>query len=224
MARSGLLLAAFLAGLFMPVGAEAGPQEENTAIAMIEASMVRVPFRTPLQIARFEVTQRQWRALMAGDPERYRSVHQGCDDCAVAHVSWEDAKQFVKRLNEKTSGGFRLPTAEEWEFACQAGANHRHCGSDDIEEIGWIRDNSGDRVHPVGLKKPNAWGLYDMSGNVFEWTSDCVEGDFQSCETAVMKGGAADGTYHCALNETRSRVVTISRAVIDGFRLARQIP
>jgi formylglycine-generating enzyme required for sulfatase activity len=223
MAGPTRILALLAAALSLPVATADPGSETQAAVAAIEASMVRIPFSTPFAIARFEVTQKQWRALMGNDPGRDLTLQQGCDECAVGHVSWDDAKKFIAKLNGITGGGYRLPTADEWEFACQASGNHRHCGSDNIDEIAWIRDNSGDRVHPVGQKKPNAWGLYDMSGNVFEWTQDCVEGNVFACDTAVMKGGAADGTYHCALNETRSNVMTRSRAAIDGFRVARTV-
>jgi formylglycine-generating enzyme required for sulfatase activity len=117
-------------------------------------------------IAETEVTQAQWKAVMGDNP----SVFEGCDDCPVEKVSWNDVQEFITRLNARAgSPRYRLPTEAEWEYAARGGANSRgyqYAGSNDINEVAWYDDNSGSKTHPVKGKKPNELGVYDMSGNV----------------------------------------------------------
>jgi formylglycine-generating enzyme required for sulfatase activity len=119
-------------------------------------------------LGRYEVTQGQWKKIMAHNPSKFTS----CGDfCPVENVSWNDAQSFIQRLNAKTrSAKYRLPTEEEWEYAARAGTESERYG--DIDEIAWYEKNSGQHTHKVGTKVPNAWGLYDMLGNVWEWVQD----------------------------------------------------
>lgn len=121
-----------------------------------------------------EATQAQYQAVMGVNPSSFR----GSGDLPVEKVSWDDAVEFCQKISDReTSAGlkYRLPTEAEWEYACRAGSTTRFCFGDSdsgLAEYGWYYDNAGEKTHPVGQKKPNAWGLFDMHGNVSEWCSD----------------------------------------------------
>ena len=121
-------------------------------------------------ICKYEVTQALWRAVMGSNPSYFKG-----DNLPVEYVSWNDCQTFISRLNSYTGRNFRLPTEAEWEFAARGGNYSRHykySGSNYIGDVAWYDNNSGNRTHPVGTKQPNELGLYDMSGNVYEWCSD----------------------------------------------------
>src|ERR1039458_3679189 len=120
------------------------------------------------QMGKYPVTRVQWEAVMRGKPSEFRGL-QG--SVPVEQVSWNDCQEFITKLNTLVpGGGFRLPTEAEWEYACRAGTEGARYG--DLGEIAWYQNNSGGSPHPVGQKKPNDWGLYDMLGNVLEWCAD----------------------------------------------------
>ena len=121
-------------------------------------------------IGRTEVTQGQWKAVMDSNPSKF--IECG-DDCPVERVSWNDALEYIHRLNAKTGKNFRLPSEIEWRYACRAGGTNKYCGSESIDTVAWYEGNSGNTTHQVARKQPNAWGLYDMTGNVWEWTLGC---------------------------------------------------
>ena len=117
-----------------------------------------------------EVTQALWRAVMGCNPSYFRG-----DDLPVEEVSWDDCQEFIRRLNQTTGKKFRLPTEAEWEYAARGGNRSRgyqYAGSNNPDDVAWYRFNSGRNTHPVKTKRPNELGLYDMSGNVWEWCQD----------------------------------------------------
>lgn len=122
-------------------------------------------------ISRYMVTQRQWEAIMGSNPSEFK----GCDQCPVDRVSWNDVQRFIKILNELTGKKYNLPTEAEWEYAAKGGKEskaYRYSGGNDIDEVAWYAGNSSTRPHPVGEKKPNELGIYDMSGGMWEWCQD----------------------------------------------------
>jgi formylglycine-generating enzyme required for sulfatase activity len=150
-------------------------------------------------IGKYEVTQGEWTALMGSNPARYAACG---DDCPVEQVSWQEAQAFVQRLRAKTGKPYRLPSEAEWEYACRAGKNNDWCGGNDFSQVAW---GGGKRTgtQPVGGRQANAWGLHDMSGNVWEWTQDCAHPDYRNapndgtawesdgdCSNRMLRGGS----------------------------------
>ena len=121
-------------------------------------------------IGKTEVTQALWKAVMGSNPSKFKG-----ENLPVENVSWDDCQVFVRKLNSLTGQNFRLPTEAEWEFACRGGNNslgYKYSGSDNIDNVAWFDCNSGRKTHFVATKSPNELGIYDMSGNVWEWCSD----------------------------------------------------
>ena len=194
-----------------------------------EQPVHRVTLRS-FSMGKTEVTQSQWRAIMGSNPSLFSSCG---DDCPVEQVSWEDAKQFVSRLSAKTGKTYRLPSEAEWEYACRAGGWHEYCGSNRVDDVGWHDGNSGRRTNSVGGKQANAWGLHDMSGNVWEWTEDCWNQNYSNaptdgsvwtsgaCSRRVVRGGSWCFNARILRSALRFRYTTADRDFNFGFRVAR---
>ena len=181
-------------------------------------------------MATTEVTQLQWYKVMGNNPAEFKKEKLGYDsrNNPIENVSWYDAKEFVKRLNKmEHTNKYRLPTEEEWEYAARAGSRGKRCFGNNkskLRQYAWYENNSGEKTHPVAKKKPNRWGLFDMYGNVREWTSSCYTETYNSgCykNYEVLRGGS----WGNSANNTRSATRYIDRPEnslsYNGFRLAR---
>jgi len=177
-----------------------------------------VVITTSYAMGKYLVTQKQWRDLMGSNPSFFRNCG---DDCPVEDVSWDDAQEFLMKLNEKTGKIYRLPTEAQWEFACRAGSQTDYCGGQQFDAVAWFVRNSGARTHPVGQKQPNALGLYDMNGNVWEWTSDCSNGD---CRYRILRGGSWSVDPQFPRSPKRIGIAASYHLNDYGFRLVRALP
>ena len=174
-----------------------------------------------------EVTQALWKAVMGNNPSRFKG-----DNLPVEQVSWNDCQEFIRKLNQKTGKNFRLPTEAEWEYAARGGKKskgYKYAGSNNIGSVAWYDDNSGSKTHEVKGKSPNELGLYDMSGNVWEWCSDwkgSYSSDSQtnpigasSGSLRVLRGGSwINGARICRVS-LRSSFGPGNRGNSGGFRL-----
>ena len=174
-------------------------------------------------MGKYEVTQAQWKAIMGSNPSKFKN----CDDCPVEQVSWNDVQSFIKKLKDKTGNTYRLPTEAEWEYAARGGTKSRgytYAGSNTLGSVAWYNDNSGSKTHPVGSKSPNELGLYDMSGNVWEWCQDTWK-PYPGCSgdpdprSRVLRGGGWDGNAPGCRAAHRGDDEPSSRASRVGFRL-----
>jgi formylglycine-generating enzyme required for sulfatase activity len=127
-----------------------------------------------------EVTQNQWQAVMGYNPSRFKECGAACP---VEQVSWNDAQSFAQKLSQMTGKIYRLPSEAEWEHACRAGSNQEYCGGDDVNAVGWYVGNRSSMTHAVAGKQVNAFGLYDMSGNVWEWVQDVWNSNYNGAPT-----------------------------------------
>jgi formylglycine-generating enzyme required for sulfatase activity len=148
-----------------------------------------VTLTKPYYLGRYEVTQEQYQQVMGNNPSHFKGR-----DLPAEQVSWNDAQEFCKKASEGTGLAVRLPTDAEWEHACRAGTRRTYYTGDteaDLDRAAWYGKNSGNTTHPVGQKTPNAWGVHDMHGNVWEWCQDCYEP--YKAEAAVDPQGPAQG-------------------------------
>jgi formylglycine-generating enzyme required for sulfatase activity len=186
-------------------------------------------------IGKYEVTQKQWRDIMGSDPPGLG--FPGCDQCPVESVSWDDIQEFLQKLNAKFPGkNYRLPSEAEWEYAARGGAQskgYEYAGSNNVAEVAWYGDIDG-KTHPVGGKKANELGIYDMSGNVWEWCQDVWHQNYQGApgdgsawtsgdeqDRRVLRGGSwVDYVNYCR-SASRNWNRSTDGIISFGFRLAR---
>jgi len=202
-------------------------------------------------IGKFEVTQPEWQTIMGDNPSFYKA-----DNHPVEQVSWLDIIAYCNKRSEKegltpcysgsgeeivcdfNADGYRLPTEAEWEYACLGGnqsKNYRFSGSNEVDEVAWYEGNSGGKPHPVGEKKPNELGIYDMSGNVWEWCWDWYDQEYyknspaknpqgpEKGKTHTYRGGGCSGIDYYQLTRHRHGLEAAYKESDMGFRLAKNM-
>ena len=192
----------------------------------------KVTLTKPFYLGKFTITQEQYKLLMRKNPGGW-SLPKG-DQLPITYLSWVDCQEFIKKLNASTKGGYRLPTEAEWEYACRAGTTTMYSFGDEITPNNANYDNS-DKGKPVtgGSYKPNAFGLYDMHGNVWEWCEEWF-GDYPTeevtdpqglpiGESRILRGGSFDFSGSFARSAMRSNLTQGGRIQGSSFRLARTI-
>ena len=180
-------------------------------------------------IGQTQVTQELWEAVMGSNPSYFKGDNQR----PVENVSWNDCQEFIEKLNRLTGKNFRLPTEAEWEYAARGGnksRGYKYSGSDNPDLVAWYDDNSGRETHPVATKQSNELGLYDMSGNVWEWCQDWY-GDYSSNSQTnptgastgslrVLRGGSWNDIARGVRVSYRGGITPGDRDLIFGLRLA----
>ena len=162
-------------------------------------------------IGKYEVTQAQWNAVMGSNPSNF----SGCDNCPVENVSWNDVQQYITKLNSQTGRNYRLPTEAEWEFSARGGKSSKgfiYSGSNDLNAVAWSSNNSGSKTHAAGGKQANELGIYDMTGNVWEWCSDWY-GNYSSY-SETNPTGASSGQYRVFRGGSWFNLATYCRAAL----------
>ena len=192
-----------------------------------EKPIHQVTLTNDYYIGKTEVTQALWKAVMSNNPSYFKG-----DNLPVVKVSWDDCQKFISKLNSLTGQNFRLPTEAEWEFAARGGNNSNHyqySGSNELGDVAWYSGNSGDKTHVVATKQPNELGLYDMSGNVWEWCSDWYGNYSSSSQTnptgpnsgskRVLRGGCWGRTTWLCSSSNRVSGTPGSGSLNVGLRL-----
>lgn len=201
-----------------------------------EGPQYKVTISKSFYIGIYEVTQALWGAVMGTNP----SVFTNLPNNPVESISWDDCQEFIRKLNAMGIGTFRLPTEAEWEYACRAGSTTKFYWGEDpgytlIGQYAWYVDNSKNKTQAVGLKKPNAWGLFDMLGNIREWCNDWYAEPY-STVAQIDPTGPSTGTYrvlrggswnaypqNCRVAD-RGGAEPTALGISDGFRLVRNVP
>jgi formylglycine-generating enzyme required for sulfatase activity len=168
-------------------------------------------------IGQYEVTQRQWQEVMGNN----QSYFKNCDDCPVEEVSWNDVQQFIQKLNAKTGQRFRLPTEAEWEYAARSGGkSEKWAGTSNEASLGqyaWYSANADGKTHPVGQKQANGLGLYDMTGNVWEWVQDWYGESYYGQSPRNNPTGPASGKHRVMRGGSWDDYGGIIRASVRGW-------
>ncbi|MCQ2278999.1 MAG: formylglycine-generating enzyme family protein, partial [Bacteroidales bacterium] len=205
-----------------------GATEEQGSEAYSDEKPTHSVTLSSYYIGQTEVPQALWKAVMGSIP----SNRMG-DDLPIENVSWEDCQEFIRKLNRLTDKKFRLPTEAEWEYASRGGnksRGYRYAGSNTISDVAWYEGNSSNETHSVASKNANELGLYDMSGNVWEWCQDW-KGDYNrisqtnptgpySESLRVVRGGCWYGNARCCRSSLRYGINPSYRYCNIGLRLA----
>lgn len=209
----------------IPPGSFQRDLEEGTD----EKRLVEVRIAHSFDIGVFEVTQAQYQQIMGVNPSHFTGPNLPVDS-----VLWFDAQEFCRRLSKKEGVTYRLPTEAEWEYACRAGSTTEYYWGDKYRtRYAWCEVNSEERTHEVGTREPNAWGLYDMSGNLWEWCADWYA-EYPSVAVVdpigpasgserVLRGGAWNSYEWYVSSVVRHRNVPSTRLDIYGFRVCRTV-
>ena len=171
----------YVAGGTFLMGGSSGESDEKPVHSVTLSSF---------NIGKFEVTHAQWKSVMGSNPSYFKE----CDQCPVEQVSWNDVQDFIRKLNAQTGRNYRLPTEAEWEYAAKGGKSSKgftYSGSNDLNAVAWNTDNSGGKTHSVGGKQANELGVYDMTGNVWEYCSDFY-GDYNNYSETNPTGALSD--------------------------------
>jgi formylglycine-generating enzyme required for sulfatase activity len=209
-----------------------GSPDSDTYARAHEKPQHRVRITQPFCLGATSVTQGQYRAVTGASPSHFK----GSDDLPVEEVCWYDAIVFCNKLSEREGlkpfyqngtgfrlggEGYRLPTEAEWEYACRAGSQTRFSFGDDpasLGEYGWFDGNSGHKTHPVGQKRPNAWGLYDMHGNVWEWCDDWFEANYYANSPGADPLGPSEAADRVSRGGSWYNDPLYCRAATHGWR------
>lgn len=195
-----------------------------------EKPACKVKITEAFYIGMHEVTQAQYEKIMGKNPSAFIG-----DDLPVEKVSWSDAQEFCKRLSEKEGVTYRLPTEAEWEYACRAGTKTKYYWGDEMDgECVWYMKNSEGKTRNVGTRKPNKWGLYDMSGNVWEWCNDWYTDTYSEKDTInpvgpkegeyrVVRGGSWHDIPDECRSANRDSLEPERSQIFLGFRVCRNV-
>jgi formylglycine-generating enzyme required for sulfatase activity len=217
---------------FEMVAVEGGTFQMGSTSGESDEQPVHSVTLSDFTIGKHEVTQGLWRAVMGSFPQAPSSTYGLGDDYPVYYVSWSDVSAFISKLSELTGKAYRLPTEAEWEYAARGGKQSQayiYSGGNDISNVAWYDGNSGSRTHSVGLKAPNELGIYDMSGNVWEWCYDWYGTYPTSAQTnpvgasgsyRVIRGGRWSSSANNCRVAYRNSYPPGDRIYSVGFRLA----
>jgi formylglycine-generating enzyme required for sulfatase activity len=221
-----------------------GAPESDSLAFPPERPPRRVTISRPFYLGVYEVTQGQYEQVMGKNPSQFHADNGGSRDHPVEKVSWVDAMEFCRRLSERPAERdagriYRLPTEAEWEYACRAGKETRYSFGDDPADLAhnaWFQGNAQGRTHPVGRFPPNAWGLCDMHGNVWEWCADLFDPDYYQygpatdppgalkADRRVLRGGSWYNNGQWCRASSRASFSATVREPYVGFRVALTPP
>jgi len=215
-----------------------GSPETEAGRQADESPLHTVLLEKPFYLGKYEVTREQWYEVM-GTAGEMEDPLPGDPELPVAEVSWDDVQEFVKKLNAmEGTDKYRLPSEAEWEYACRAGSSTKYSFGDAESEMvkyAWFGKSQGSAPHPVGQKAPNAWGLYDMHGNVWEWVRDSWHNDYNAAPSdgkawesgefshRIARGGSLTGSAESCRAANRAWFGSDVRNADMGFRLLMEV-